>query len=273
MACDCEKPVTDQDDTPASVGRRPDVRETTLFLSEYAVQLFGSGCTCVRLEKNMKRIAASVGMNVEFSILPRHIHITVTRGAEDCTSVVAIREMPISFARITDLSRLSWQMADGKIGFFEARAVLPRVCNCSCVSPWTLTFLVSLANASFCRLFSGDVWAMAVVFVATFIGYMLNRALLSRHIDMRLTVLACSFVSSVTACAGGITGLGLTPEIAVATSVLYLVPGIPFINSFCDLIDRHYICAYGRAMHAIVLVCCLSFGLCAGMALMHVPMF
>lgn len=77
----------------------------------------------------------------------------------------------------------------------------------------------------------------------------------------------------MTACAGGITGLGLTPEIAVATSVLYLVPGIPFINSFCDLIDRHYICAYGRAMHAIVLVCCLSFGLCAGMALMHVPMF
>lgn len=263
-------------DAFVSVGEKapvPDVRETCLFLSEYAVQLFGSGCTCVRLEKNMKRIAGSLGMNVEFSILPRHIHITVSKDAEDFTSVVAIREMPISFSRITDLSRLSWQMADGKIDFYEARAVLPRICNCACINPWTLTVLVSLANAAFCRLFSGDLWAMAVVFAATFSGFMLRRLLQSRHFDVRLTVFVCAFLSSVVASAGGMAGLGRTPAIAVATSVLYLVPGIPFINSFCDLIDRHYICAYGRAMHAAVLLCCLSLGLCAGMALMHMPMF
>ena len=251
----------------------PDVRETCLFLSEYAVQLFGSGCTCIRLEKIMKRIAASLGMSVEFSILPRHIHITVSQGTTDFTSVVGIRDLPISYSRITDLSRLSWQIADGKLDFEEARAVLPRVCNCSCVNPWMLTTLVSIANASFCRLFNGGPLAMAVVFIATFAGFLLKRLLLSRHIDMRVTVFLCAFLSSLIASGASVSGIVDTPDIAVATSVLYLVPGIPFINSFCDLIDRHYLCAFGRAMNAAVLLCCLSLGLCAGMALMHLDMF
>lgn len=251
----------------------PGVRETCLFLSEYAVQLFGSGCTCIRLEKNMKRIAASLGMNVEFSILPRHIHITVSKGDSDFTSVIGIRDLPISFSRITDLSRLSWQMADGKIDFRTARSALPRICNCACVNPWLLLLLVSLANASFCRLFSGDPMAMATVFIATFIGFLVKQILVRHHMDIRLNVLFCSFLSAMIAAAGSMLGIGETPEIAVATSVLYLVPGIPFINSFCDLIDRHYLCAFGRAMNAVMLLCCLSLGLCAGMAVMHMAMF
>ena len=251
----------------------PGVRETCLFLSEYAVQLFGSGCTCIRLEKNMKRIAASLGMNVEFSVLPRHIHITVSKGDSDFTSVIGIRDLPISFSRITDLSRLSWQMADGKIDFLTARSVLPRICNCACVNPWLLLLLVSLANASFCRLFSGDPMALATVFIATFIGFLVKQILVRRHMDIRLTVLFCSFLSAMIAAAGSLFGIGGTPEIAVATSVLYLVPGIPFINSFCDLLDRHYLCAFGRAMNVVMLLCCLSLGLCAGMAVMHMAMF
>ena len=221
----------------------------------------------------MKRIAASLGMNVEFSVLPRHIHITVSKGDSDFTSVIGIRDLPISFSRITDLSRLSWQMADGKIDFLTARSVLPRICNCACVNPWLLLLLVSLANASFCRLFSGDPMAMATVFIATFIGFLVKQILVRRHMDIRLTVLFCSFLSAMIAAAGSLLGIGGTPEIAVATSVLYLVPGIPFINSFCDLLDRHYLCAFGRAMNAVMLLCCLSLGLCAGMAVMHMAMF
>lgn len=186
----------------------PGVRETCLFLSEYAVQLFGSGCTCIRLEKNMKRIAASLGMNVEFSVLPRHIHITVSKGDSDFTSVIGIRDLPISFSRITDLSRLSWQMADGKIDFLTARSVLPRICNCACVNPWLLLLLVSLANASFCRLFSGDPMAMATVFIATFIGFLVKQILVRCHMDIRLTVLFCSFLSAMIAAAGSLLGIG-----------------------------------------------------------------
>ena len=91
---------------------RPTVKEVSDFLSEYAVQLFGSGATCIRMEKNMHRIARSQDMEASFSILPRHIHLTVTGHDNTVTSVVAIRDLPISFAKIALLSKLSWQMAD-----------------------------------------------------------------------------------------------------------------------------------------------------------------
>lgn len=252
---------------------KPDVRATADFLSEYAVELFGSGCTCIRLEKNMRRIAESVGMEVAFSVLPRHLHISVSDGSDSYTKVVGIREMPISFSRITDLSRLSWQMYDGKITFQEACDVLPRIYKCTMVNPWMLVLLVSLANASFCRLFSGDIIAMCSVFIATFIGFRLKQLLLEHKVNVKVTVMACAFISSMITALSGLPGVGSTPQIAVATSVLYLVPGIPFINSFCDFLDGHYLCAFGRLMNAIILLCCLSIGLCAGMAVMNLAMF
>ncbi len=83
----------------------------------------------------------------------------------------------------------------------------------------------------------------------------------------------CAFVSSVIGASASLFGLGNTPEIAVGTSVLYLVPGIPFLNSFSDLLAGHYICAFSRMTHAVVLTCCLSLGLCGGLMLMGIGMF
>lgn len=252
---------------------RPTVKEVSDFLSEYAVQLFGSGATCIRMEKNMHRIARSQDMEASFSILPRHIHLTVTGHDNTVTSVVAIRDLPISFAKVALLSKLSWQMADRHLDFCHASRTLSRIVRTPGANPWLLLVLVSLANASFCRLFGGDMVAMVIVFVATFAGFLVKQMLMERHVDFRLTAVVCSFVSAVLASSDALFSLGATPEIAVGTSVLYLIPGIPFINSFCDMIDRHYLCSFGRMMNAVVLSCCLSAGLCAGMMLMNLGMF
>ncbi len=85
--------------------------------------------------------------------------------------------------------------------------------------------------------------------------------------------MACAFVSSVLAAAGYLFSLGGTPDVAMATSVLYLVPGIPFLNAFSDMVDGHYICFFSRMTDAAILTCCLSAGLCLGMKLMNVGMF
>ena len=249
--------------------------EMCAFLAEYSSRLFCSGSTCIRLEKNVSRIAEAYGMTVEITILPRHIHLTV----RDCdyhevvTTIVSIGDGPISFDLNTRLSKLSWQIADGKIGFGQARQVFHRLVGEKRKQVFNLPFIVSCANASFCRLFEGDWVAMAVVFVATFVGYVLKETLSEKGVDFRLTVIICAFVSTVLAAGDGLFGLGTTPGVAVATSVLYLVPGIPFINSFSDMLDRHYICAFGRLMNAIVLTFCISAGLGIGMFMMGISMF
>lgn len=254
---------------------KPSVKEVADFLAEYAVMLFGSGATCIRMEKNMHRIARSQGMEAAFSILPRHIHLTVAdnNDGQAVTSVVNISNIPISFAKIASLSKLSWQMADRHFDFCQAIKVMAKIGKTPVANRWLLLVLVSIANASFCRLFGGDAVAMVMVFIATFVGFMLKQVMMSKNMDFRLTAIVCSFISTIIAALDALFSLGTTPEIAVGTAVLYLVPGIPFINSFCDFIAGHYLCAFGRLMNAVVICCCLSLGLCAGMLIMHLGMF
>lgn len=248
-------------------------KELCLFLSQYAVRLLGCGATCIRLEKNISRIARRYGYTADFSIMPRHIHMCVRKGDDSFTSVATVQNSVIDFDLNTRLSRLSWRIADSDISLARAGMIFEGLIRPRRGNPWTVLLLVSMANASFCRLFGGDLTAMAVVFMATFAGYMLKQALLDRKIDVRLVVIACAFVSSVLGATDMLFGLGATPAVTVGTSVLYLVPGIPFINSFSDMLYRHYICAFSRFVDAAVLTACLSIGLCAGMMMMGVGMF
>ena len=220
-------------------------------------------------------MAKSLDCEAEMTILPRHIHMTVcSLDKSDCyTYIIATHPMPISFDINTRLSRLSWKMADGGLGYYEALMEFREIIRTPPANRYTVLFLASCANAAFCRLFTGDWAAVGVVFMSTLAGFYLKQTLTRLKVDVRLVFIICAFVSSILASTATLFSFGHTPDIAVGTSVLYLVPGIPFLNSFSDMLDGHYICAFGRFMNAVVLTCCLSLGLCGGMMLMNLSMF
>ncbi len=253
----------------------PCVKETCVFLTEYGARLLAAGATCIRIEKNVSRMAHAYGMSAEMTVMPRHIHLTLTdiHSGDMITSTAAVRDTGANFAVNTGLSRLSWEIADGRIDFGEALRRYHDIITSNRQNPWGVLLLVSLANAAFCRLFGGDVYAMAITGMATLAGFRIRQLLLGRSVDIRLVFIICSFVSSVLGATGILFSIGSTPAIALGTSVLYLVPGIPFLNSFSDMLCRHYLCAFSRFADALVLTCCLSIGLCAGVWLMNANMF
>lgn len=250
-------------------------KEVGLFLAQYAVALLGCAATCIRLERNVDRIAAAYGKKIELYIMPRHIHLTVWNPDKDdiFTTIISVRPAPISFSLNTRLSQLSWHIADDNLPLEVARHRFEHIVSSDRETPWQTLTLASLANASFCGIFGGNLIAMLIVFVATAIGFRLKQLMTGYHIDGRVIFLVCSFVSAVIGSSGFILTPDGTPAIAVGTSVLYLVPGIPFLNSFSDVLYRHYICAFSRFMDAVILTACLSIGLCLGMKLMGVGMF
>ncbi|WP_245832406.1 threonine/serine exporter family protein [Massilibacteroides vaginae] len=91
--------------------------------------------------------------------------------------------------------------------------------------------LTSFANASFTRLFGGDSISMLIVFIATLVGYRIKQIMLENRMDIRLIFFCSAFFPSVIAASGHLFSLGETPQITLGTSVLYLIPGIPYINS------------------------------------------
>ena len=86
-------------------------------------------------------------------------------------------------------------------------------------------------------------------------------------------VSVCIVLFSRSECGGQLFGIGSTPEIALGTSVLYLIPGVPYINAVSDIIYKHYLCAFSRFADAAVLTACLTVGLCTGMLILGLKWF
>lgn len=246
------------------------VKETALFLSDYASELLAVGATSARVEMNVGRMARHFGISADMAILSQHIIITAadTDTGHTYSVVGRARHRPISFGRNTALSRLSWRVSDERLTLPEARSAFESISGIPFGNPWFVLLMASLANMSFCYLFGGDAWAMTVVFAATAIGYCAKTCLLRLGVDHRMVFVVSAFCATVVGCSCHVFDLGETPEVAMGTSILYLVPGIPFINSISDLIYGHNICFFSRLTNACVLTICLSAGFILGLLVM-----
>ncbi len=251
------------------------LKQKCQFISTYAATLLGCGATCIRIRKNVGRIAQAFDTDVEMTVLPAHIILTVWDLQHTHSYNCTVKPIggSIDFSRNIKLSKLSWDIAEKKIPCEKAVRLYDRIMLDKPLNKWIVLLLASAANASFCRLFGGDFYAVGIVFCATLIGFLLKQIFIEDKIDIRITTIASAFVASVIGAAGYVFDLTGTPDIALGTSVLYLVPGIPYINSVSDLLAHHYLSSFSRFMQAVILTVCLSLGLCGGMYLMQMQWF
>ena len=125
------------------------------------------------------------------------------------------------------------------------------------MDPLCTLFLVGFANASFCALFGGDWTARLIVFSATLIGFYLKQIMQKKKFNHYLVFIASAFIASMVA-SSALT-LETTAEIAIATSVLYLVPGV--LNGVIDIVEGHVLTGCTRLIQALLLVLCIAVGL------------
>ena len=69
---------------------------------------------------------------------------------------------------------------------------------------------------------------------------------------------------------GVVLGLGKAQETAFATSVLFLVPGVPLINSFTDLIDGNLLNGITRGVHGMIIAFAIALGLMGAMIIYNI---
>lgn len=251
------------------------LKSASSFLGNYAAILYSRGSTTWRIEKNICRIAKEWDMHVEFSILPTDIIMSLwdERKEHSYSTVVRMPEGAVNYQSVTYLSRLSRRIADRHLNIGTANEMMYRILAMKRIDGRLVQLLVGAANASFCRLFGGDCVSMAVVFVATLCGFFLKRKLSSAGVDYRVVTMISACVAAVIASSGFVFGWGNTPETALGTSVLFLVPGIPFSNSVSDLLHGRYICSLSRFLQAMMITVSLSLGLCLAFFILNIKFY
>lgn len=238
-----------------------ELKEITRFLLEYANRLMGSGVHTSRVVRNTVRIGESLNVDVKMSILQHTMVVSVCDkdGLEACNEVSVIPEFPISFELNAELSALSWEAFDRHLTLEVLREKYNRIVSRPKMDPLCTLFLVGFANASFCALFGGDWTARGIVFSATLIGFYIKQVMQKRHINQYIVFVVSAFVASLAA-SSSLT-LDTTSEIAIATSVLYLVPGVPLLNGVIDIVEGHVLTGCSRLIRALLLVTCIAVGL------------
>lgn len=238
-----------------------ELKDITRFLLEYANRLMGSGVHTSRVIRNTRRIGQSLDVNVNMSIFQKTMVVSVcdVDSLEVYNEVAIIPAFPISFELNAELSALSWEAYDNHLPIETLWEKYSQIITRPKMDPLCTLFLVGFANASFCALFGGDWTARGIVFSATLIGFYLKQIMQKKHINHYIVFVASAFIASLVA-SSALT-LDTTAEVAIATSVLYLVPGVPLLNGVIDIVEGHVLTGCSRLIQALLLVLCIAVGL------------
>lgn len=167
----------------------------------------------------------------------------------------------ISFDLISELSALSWEIYDEKIPLARAKAAFAEILASQKKSFVKTLVLLSIANAAFCELFGGDGGAMALVFAATAFGICARYLLSKLKINLKIQYIAVSFAVSFIVSLGARYGFSATPDVAVGSSILFLIPGVLLINSVFDILNENMLVGISRGLNTGLLIICIAIGL------------
>jgi uncharacterized membrane protein YjjP (DUF1212 family) len=243
--------------------QREELTKILNFMAEYATYLLGSGVHTSRAIRNSQRIGEALHVDVQISTFQRNTIMTVrdVDGDESVTRVVKIPTLPISFERNSDLSALSWDALDEGLTLEQIRERYTALVEKPRMDPMFTLVLVGLANGSFCKLFGGDWIAVCIVFTATLVGFAVKQRMTAHQINHFIVFVCSAFVASL--CATASLQFDCTAEIAMATSPLFLVPGVPLITGVIDIMEGHILIGISRLISALLLIVCIAIGLSA----------
>lgn len=241
------------------------LKDTAIFLAEYAATMMAVGAQTSRIQYNTVRMARSFGYHINLLIFPKTLSITLLDAGHN-RSYTYIKKTPgmaLNFKVNMKLSALSWRAFDNKLPLRELWRLFRIIVKEKRESRWTVLLLASVANACFCRLFDGNLTSMCIVFVATLVGFFIRQELTRRKMNHLAVFVICAFVSTMIGVTDYLYFHGGTEDISLGTSMLYLVPGVPLINGVMDIVDGHALDGVARLINAGLLIICIAVGLSA----------
>ena len=217
------------------------------FIAEYSAHLMGAGVHTSRVVRNSKRIGEAFGLDVKLGVFHKNIILTIVdkETNEACNEVIDIPAHPISFEHNSELSALSWEAVDNHLSLEELTAKYKKIVSAPMIHPLFVLLLVGFANASF--------------FSATITGFYLKQQMQKKKLNHYIVFIVSAFVASL--CASTALIFDTTSEIAMATSVLYLVPGVPLINGVIDIVEGYVLTGFARLTEASLLIVSIAIGL------------
>ena len=198
--------------------------------------LMESAADTNRIERNMKRVAAFMGIPEEklhIDIRWTMIMVNVSDERNSFSKFQKCEKHGINMTTISQVSKLSWRAIEQDYSLDKYEEELEKIVHQPRnYTPYIVAIGAGFACGGFCKLFGCD-W-MAFLFASI-----------------------CAFV--------GFSGLSDTPYHPLLACALFIVPGVPLINFVDDMLDNHLLVGITRASNTVMMVAAMTFGIAFAM--------
>lgn len=238
--------------------------------AETALRLLQHGAESALVESLARRVGLAFGAErVEVALMANAVTVTVRIRGRSKTTVRRNEDRGLNMHVVMEAQRLVLEAEAGRVGRIAYRERLLAI-EARHHPRWLVVVAVGLSCACFAGLNHADVNGCVLAGVASGAAMMMRQRLAQLHFSPLIVFAVTAFVAT------SITALGFrlpftgTPKVAMAASVLLLVPGYPLINSVSDMVKGYINTGLSRGMFALLLSGATCTGIIAAMTLWKV---
>jgi len=246
---------------------REQQNEITRIAARAGQLLLQHGAESRLVKQTAERIGVSLGLDsIEMSLSSDAIVIT-SRYQEHCvTTTRQCLDRGINMHLVCEVLRICVLIEKGLIDSVQANCRLKRL-KPEKYNRWIVVLMVGLSCSSFSHFFGGDWQVYLTTFFASACTMILRQELAKFHHNPFIIFSISAFVATTLASIAVILEFGDRPQIALAASVLLLVPGFPLINAVSDVLKGHVNTGIARWVFASILSLSASLGIVASMSM------
>lgn len=259
-----------------TIGKTIPIKEFANMVLDVSTLLLESGAHCERINRNIQRIAQNSNYNVEMLISFTAISISVTdrdNPENTITGNKGIKHHGAHFGVLTDTSLLTWRLADGEISLEELHKYLHCLETAPKYPRWLVRLSIGIACGCLCLLAGGNFVDGFFALLASIIGLIVRQEMIKSGFNLMVSILCSAFVTTIISGLNVLYALGVAPETSIATAVLFLIPGVPLINSIIDLLEGYIPTGIARGAFGAFILLCIAVGMFLSMALIGINNF
>ncbi|EDP58368.1 threonine/serine exporter family protein [Vibrio sp. AND4] len=240
-------------------------RAISRLVAQAGQMLLAHGAESALVGDIMQRIGLACGVSeVEVALSANALVVTTVKGEHCITTTRSGVDRGINMRVITQIQRICIMM---ERGFLDVRMAQKKL---NAISPerynrWLVVLMIGLSCAAFSHLAGGNLGVFIMTFLASSGGMVIRQEIGHRQFNPLLNFAVTAFVTTLISAQAVIFNIGNLPTVAMASSVLMLVPGFPLINSVADMLKGHINMGIARFTMASLLTLATCLGIVAAM--------
>lgn len=215
-------------------------RTITRLCIECGLLLLQHGAESMLVEELAGRTGKALGADqVDCAISANAIVLTTIIDGHCLTSTRKVIDRGINMHIVTEVQHV---VILAEHGHLDCKGVQKKFAHMKPLRypRWVMVLMVALSCACFCKLNNGGWDGAVITFAASGCAMYVRQVLTARHMNPLINFCFTAFVATMVA--GMMLTIPLfsaTSGIAMAASVLLLVPGFPLINAVADMFKGH----------------------------------